>query len=258
MTVYTLFSGSSGNCVYVKDKNTEILIDAGKSAGAIEKSLTALGSSLSNIDGIFLTHEHTDHTVGLEIISKKYHIPVHVTEVSYSKCIPPRSFVATCAKRHDTRYEAEIGSLKIRSFEIPHDSMQNVGYIIENDEGEKFGLATDMGHITEEIITSLVGCSYAVIESNHDIGMLRSGPYPYFLKQRILSDNGHLCNEECARLALYLAENGTKSITLAHLSRENNTPDKAFEITRSALDFGGYPNVELKVASPVISICVHK
>lgn len=258
MTVYTLFSGSSGNCVYVRDKNTEILIDAGKSAGAIEKSLTALGSSLSNINGIFLTHEHTDHTVGLEIISKKYHIPVHVTEVSYSKCIPPRSFVATCARQHSSHYEIELGSLKLRSFKIPHDSMENVGYIIENSEGEKFGLATDMGHITEEVLSSLVGCSYAVIESNHDIAMLRNGPYPYFLKQRILSDNGHLCNEECARLALYLAENGTKSITLAHLSRENNTPDRAFEITRSALDFGGYPNVELNVASPVISICVHK
>jgi phosphoribosyl 1,2-cyclic phosphodiesterase len=88
--------------------------------------------------------------------------------------------------------------------------------------------------------------------------MLRSGPYPYFLKQRILSDRGHLCNEECSKLALYLAANGTKSITLAHLSRENNTPDRAFKITRSALDFGGYPNVELKVASPVISVCVNK
>ncbi|MBQ9703065.1 MAG: MBL fold metallo-hydrolase [Clostridia bacterium] len=258
MIVYTLFSGSSGNCVYVKDKNTEILIDAGKSAGAIEKSLTALNSCLSNIEGIFLTHEHTDHTVGLEIISKKYHVPVHMTEPSYQRCVSPRSYLATCAKGHEVRYELKIGTLKISSFEIPHDSMQNVGYIIENDEGEKFGLATDMGHITEEILSSLVGCHYAVIESNHDIGMLKSGPYPYFLKQRILSDRGHLCNEECARLSLYLAENGTKSITLAHLSRENNTPDRAFSITRDVLNQGGYPNVELNVASPFISICVHK
>ena len=258
MIVYTLFSGSSGNCVYVKDKNTEILIDAGKSAGAIEKSLTALNSSLYNIKGIFLTHEHTDHTVGLEIISKKHHIPVHMTSPSYDKCVPVSSFLPSCAKSHEVRYEVKIGSLKISSFEIPHDSMQNVGYIIENEEGEKFGIATDMGHVTEEILLSLSGCRYAVIESNHDINMVKSGPYPYFLKQRILSDNGHLCNEECARLALFLAERGTKAITLAHLSRENNTPDRAFSVTRQALNDGGFPTVELKVASPVISTCVHK
>lgn len=258
MQIYTLFSGSSGNCVYIKDKNTEILIDAGKSAGAIEKSLTALASSLRNIDGIFLTHEHTDHTVGLEIISKKYHVPVHITSPSYDKCVPRDSYLCSCAKCHEVRYEYTLGSLKIHSFVIPHDSMQNVGYIVENDEGEKFGIATDMGHITVEIENELIGCDYAVIESNHDKAMLKSGTYPYFLKQRILSDNGHLCNEECARLALLLAHSGTKAITLAHLSRENNTPDKAFSATRTALNDGGCPLVELNIASPVLTVCVHK
>ncbi len=258
MQIYTLFSGSSGNCVYVKDKNTEILIDAGKSAGAIEKSLTALNSSLYNIKGIFLTHEHTDHTVGLEIISKKHHVPVHMTCPSYEKIVPHSAFLPSCAKKHDIRYEAEIGSLKIRSFEIPHDSMMNVGYIVENDEGERFGLATDMGHVTEEIENSLMGCNYAVIESNHDISMLRSGPYPYFLKERILSDRGHLSNECCAALALKLAKEGTSFITLAHLSKENNTPDKAFLVTRKALDDGGFSSVKLNVASPASSTLVHK
>ena len=258
MQVYTLFSGSSGNCVYVKDKNTEILIDAGKSAGAIEKSLTALNSSLYNIKSIFLTHEHTDHTAGLEIISKKHHIPVHMTSPSYEKIVPISAFLPSCAKKHDIRYEAEVGSLKISSFEIPHDSMMNVGYVIENDEGERLGLATDMGHVTSEIEESLTGCNYAIIESNHDIPMLKSGPYPYFLKERILSDRGHLSNECCAELVTRLARTGTTSFTLAHLSRENNTPDKAFSVTRSALDDCGFASVKLNVASPIVSTFVHK
>ena len=255
MQIYTLFSGSSGNCVYVRDKNTEILIDAGKSAGAIEKSLTALNSSLYGIDAIFLTHEHSDHTAGLEIISKKHHIPVHITSPSY-KTLSSLTYLPSCAKQHDIRYEISVGSLKIRSFEIPHVSNQNVGYIIENDEGERLGIATDMGHLTDEILESLVGCNYAIIESNHDTGMVKNGPYPLFLKERILSERGHLCNEECARLALYLAQNGAKAIALAHLSRENNTPDKAFSVTRRALDEGGFSHIDLKVASPVISTCL--
>ena len=257
MQIYTLFSGSSGNCVYVKDKNTEILIDAGKSAGAIEKSLTALNSSLYGIKAIFLTHEHSDHTAGLEIISKKHHVPVHITEPSY-KYLSSLTYLPSCAKRHDIRYETQVGSLRIRSFEIPHDSYQNVGYVIENEEGEKLGIATDMGHITEEILSSLIGCNYAIIESNHDTGMVKSGPYPFFLKERILSDRGHLCNEECARLALHLAENGVKAIALAHLSRENNTPERAFSVTQSALCEGGFSHIDLKVASPVIPTCICK
>ncbi|MBQ8392772.1 MAG: MBL fold metallo-hydrolase [Clostridia bacterium] len=258
MQIYTLFSGSSGNCVYIKDRDTEILIDAGKSAGAIEKSLTALNSSLSNIDAIFLTHEHTDHTVGLEIISKKHHIPVHITAPSYDRMVSPTSSLFACAWKHEVHYSIKICSLTVTSFEIPHDSMQNVGYIIENEDGEKFGIATDMGHITEEILSYLSGCHYAIIESNHDTGMVKSGPYPYFLKQRILSDRGHLCNEECSRLAIFLAERGTRALALAHLSRENNTPDKALSVTRRALDNAGFFSVELKVASPIIATCLCK
>lgn len=257
MIIYTLFSGSSGNCVYVKDKNTEILIDAGKSAGAIEKSLAALNSSLYGIKAIFLTHEHTDHTAGLEIISKKHHVPIHITNPSY-KALSSLTYLPSCARRHEIRYEATVGSLKIRSFEIPHDSNQNVGYVIENEDGEKLGIATDIGHLTEEILSSLTGCNYAIIESNHDTGMLKSGPYPLFLKQRILSDRGHLCNEECARLALHLAKSGVKAIALAHLSRENNTPDKALSVTKNALSDEGFSSIDLKVASPVISTCLCK
>ena len=113
-----------------------------------------------------------------------------------------------------------------------------------------------MGYVTEEIENALCGCSVAIIESNHDIKMLKNGPYPYFLKQRILSSSGHLCNEDCASLAVNLARSGAQSITLAHLSRENNTPDKAFAVTRCALDKNGFSSVELKVSSPVEAVSV--
>ena len=179
-----------------------------------------------------------------------------MTKDSYNKFVSPSSFLYSCAKRHDTHYSVKVGSLTVTSFEIPHDSAKNVGYIIESDDGERFGLATDMGYITDEIENALCGCSVAVLESNHDVKMLKNGPYPYFLKQRILSSGGHLCNEDCASLAVNLARSGAKSITLAHLSRENNTPDRAYEVTRARLDSSGFSTVELRVASPCISVCV--
>lgn len=256
MQAYTLFSGSTGNCVYVKDGSTEILIDAGKSAGAIEKALCSIGTGLKNISAILLTHEHSDHTGGLEIISKKHHIPLHITAPSYYKVAYQGSFASSCAQCHDVRYEIKVGTLSIKSFEIPHDSLQNVGYVITSDSGETLGLATDMGHVTDEIKAALCGCKTAIIESNHDKFMLVGGHYPEFLKHRILSERGHLANEDSADLALYLAQNGTSSITLAHLSRENNTPSLAFDVTREALDKAGYLGVKLCVASPcdVISV----
>ncbi len=249
MTIYTLFSGSSGNCIYVKNGRDEILIDAGKSAGAIEKALTGLGTSLKNIDAIFITHEHSDHVSGLEIISKKYHIPIHISAPSYPKVAYHGSFVSQCAKEHDSHYEVSVGSLTVSSFEIPHDSIQNLGYIIKSED-ESLGIATDIGHVTPEIKERLCGCKTAIIESNHDKFMLVAGKYPEFLKHRILSERGHLANEDSAELCLYLAQNGTSSITLAHLSRENNSPMIAHQVTRSLLDKNGFSGVALNVAMP--------
>jgi phosphoribosyl 1,2-cyclic phosphodiesterase len=256
MQVYTLFSGSSGNCIYVKDERTEILIDAGKSAQAIEKALSGIGTSIKSIDAILVTHEHSDHFVGLEILSKKHHIPVHITEKSYKKAVYQGSYVSQCAKAHDTHYELEIGSLKIKSFEIPHDSAQNVGYIIKGSD-ETLGIATDIGYVTDEIVEALSKCDRVILESNHDKYMLICGKYPEFLKQRILSNGGHLSNEDSSRLACVLAKNGVKSITLAHLSKENNTPTLAHDTMREVLDLNGYVNVKLAVASPADPFKLH-
>jgi phosphoribosyl 1,2-cyclic phosphodiesterase len=249
MIAYTLFSGSTGNCIYIKNGRDEILVDAGKSAGAIEKSLTALGTTLKNIDAIFVTHEHSDHTSGLEIISKKYHIPIHISAPSYPKVAYQGSFVSQCAKEHESHYEVSVGSLTVSSFEIPHDSAQNLGFIIKS-ENDILGIATDIGHVTDEIKERLCGCKTAIIESNHDKFMLVAGKYPEFLKHRILSERGHLANEDSAELCLHLARNGTSSITLAHLSRENNSPMIAHQVTRAHLDKHDFSEVALNVAMP--------
>lgn len=256
LQAYTLFSGSSGNCIYIKDERDEILIDAGKSAGAIEKSLSALGSTLRNIKAIFLTHEHSDHTSGLEIISKKYRIPIHITAPSYKRVAYHGSYASQVAHSHEIRYEQRVGALKIKSFEIPHDSLQNVGYIIENDAGQRLGIATDMGEVTDEIKAALCGCKTAIIESNHDKFLVVAGHYPEFLKHRILSDRGHLANEDSALLSVFLAKSGTEKITLAHLSKENNTPEIAFCAHRDALDKSGFLGVEVSVARPLESVKV--
>ncbi len=247
ITAYTLFSGSSGNCIYIKSGKTEILIDAGVCAKNIEKALNSLGTSLENISDIFITHEHSDHVCGLEVVSKKRNIPVHLTYPSYDKCVQDKTYLKRSAIRHEIEYEKEVGNLKIQSFKIPHDSRQNVGYIVTDGE-DTFGIATDMGHVTEEIAYKLRDCRCVVLEANHDIEMLKNGPYPEFLKARILSENGHLSNKNSARLACYLAENGVKCLTLAHLSRENNTPALAYNTVSELLSKNNL-EIDLAVAS---------
>lgn len=254
LSVYTLFSGSGGNCIYVKADDTEILIDAGKSCAATEKALNSLGTSLSNIKEIFITHEHSDHTAGLEVISKTYKIPVHITAPSYDKCIKSGTHLERVAMREDIAYEQSNGALSIKSFPVPHDSVQNVGYIISAGE-EKLGIATDIGHITATVAESLSLCQRVIVESNHDIKMVENGPYPRFLKERILSNSGHLSNIKCANLCAYLCDKGVKEVTLAHLSRENNLPKLAYETVKSHLTECGFEDCALKVAFADIAVC---
>ena len=247
LVAYTLFSGSSGNCTYIKSGKTEILIDAGRSAKQIEDALTRVGSSIKNISGIFVTHEHSDHVCGLEMLSKKYHIPVHFAYPSYDKCVKADGFLKSCAVRHEIEYEKILDNLKISSFKIPHDSASNVGYIISDGESS-LGTATDIGHITEDMARKLSSCKWVILEANHDVEMLKNGPYPAFLKERILSENGHLSNKNSARLACFFAENGVVCLTLAHLSEENNSPSLAYDTVFSLLEKNNL-KINLEVAS---------
>ena len=246
-TICTLFSGSSGNCVYISGKRAKILIDAGKSAKAVCTALERIGSSIGEIDAIFITHEHLDHISALRILTKKYGIPVHAVK-GCSSCL-----TSTCVERsdciieHEPVFSEEIGDLEISSFRTSHDSACAVGYKIVTEDGTAFGVATDTGIITKGTGNALTGCEAVVLECNHDPQMLKDGPYPYYLQNRISSRFGHLSNGDCAKFAAYLADNGTKSFILAHLSKENNSPGLALGTVRAAIPD---ERISIKVASP--------
>ena len=186
---------------------------------------------------------------GLRVLTKRYGIPVH-TVTGCTSCIssscPERG---DCIIEHEPVYSVEIGDLSVSSFRTSHDSACAVGYKIVTEDGRSFGVATDTGIITKGTGNALTGCEAVVLECNHDPDMLREGPYPYYLKTRIASRFGHLSNGDCARFAAYLAEKGTQSFLLAHLSRENNTPDRALKTVRAAVPDS---TVSIKVASPDI------
>lgn len=248
----TLFSGSSGNCHYIRSETTEILIDAGVSARSIENSLREIGTSLRNIAAIFITHEHSDHVRGLEVIAKKFGTPVHMVSLSADALIKdPEAALASSVVKHTPLYSATVGDITVSSFITPHDSACCVGYRAEfplGDSVHKIGIATDIGHVESDLIDALYGVDECILESNHDVSMLMTGPYPYMLKRRILSPQGHLSNEDCGKLMSILAQSGTHAFLLAHLSRENNYPPTAELTAKAAL--AKYPNIRIAVAAP--------
>ena len=248
MKAYSLFSGSSGNCFFVDGGNEKLLIDCGVSARAAETALASLGTSMRDISAIFVTHEHTDHTKGLEVISKRFHIPTYMTEKTARALITdPKASLLSDLYLFDGEFSVKIGGFTVNSFLTSHDCARSVGYTIEKD-GVKLGFATDMGCVTENVKEALSGCRAALVEANHDVTMLELGPYPFELKLRIKSDKGHLSNADCAGFCRFLCENGTKSILLGHISKENNVPSLAVDAVKQALK--DFPDVTVAAASP--------
>ncbi len=238
-SVYTLYSGSDGNSVYFNLAGHQFLIDAGRSARFLCNSLKEIGTDISRIEAIFITHEHSDHTAALEILEKYNSIPIHIVSRSAEKLKSGKNqYLLPNLVTHSPLFTERLGCVKVSSFETPHDSRCSVGYRVEFTDGEgdhKIGLATDIGTVTESIRRGLTGCQSVILESNHDIEMLLCGPYPEHLKMRILSERGHLSNTDCAAFAAELAENGTENFLLAHLSAENNDPALALSEVRSAV-----------------------
>ena len=232
--VFTLYSGSGGNSTYVSCGDCAILIDAGKSARALENALISAGKNIRDISAIFVTHEHADHIGALEIISKKHHIPVHMTSVSADSSVRCGSALCSVVKAHTPLFSEQIGDMKISSFVTPHDSAMCVGYRIECGDSSA-AVATDIGVVTPEILSALEGCSRVVLESNHDKRLLEIGPYSYELKMRIKSEIGHLSNDDAAVGAKLLVKMGSEKIILGHLSGENNYPELAYETVKSYL-----------------------
>lgn len=253
MKFCSLYSGSSGNCIFVGNEDTKILIDAGVSGSKIEKALCEIGEDAKEIKAILITHEHQDHIAGAGVLSRRFNIPLYAVKATWNKIdsdkllskLKPENKITI-----DTGTIFNIGTISVRSFNVPHDAASPVAYCVKCD-CKKISVVTDMGFVTDEIRSSVVGSDIALIESNHDVEMLKFGRYPMHLKRRILGTHGHLSNEGAAELVTFLADNGTKHFVLGHLSKENNLPALAYEATKAELLIKGYKpdeNIFLSVA----------
>lgn len=233
----TIASGSSGNCVYIGTENTKILIDAGLSGKKVQDGLKTLNLTGSDIDAIFVTHEHIDHVQGVGILSRRFDIPIYATDGTWNGMPSTVGEIKERNKRFVYCDEkCVINDICIQPFEIPHDANEPVGYTI-NTERFKVCVATDLGHVTQKIIDNTKDSDVLLLESNHDIDMLKRGTYPYPLKQRILGKKGHLSNETAGKLLSHLVKNSKRleHIFLGHLSKENNTPSLALDTVNSIL-----------------------
>ncbi len=243
-----LFSGSSGNSYYIGSSQSGILIDAGKSAKKIETALSENSFDIKNVKAIFVTHEHSDHIQGLRVLASRHKIKVYsslgtIEELYEKELINNKVDISPI-----TLDGIEIDNMRITPFRISHDCCEGFGYVVETSDGRKTGFATDTGYISNDIKSSLNGCDTIVIESNHDVGMLQNGIYPYILKRRILSDIGHLSNEVCADSLADFVRNGTTRFILAHLSRENNFPELALQTSLCALHSNNMKeNIDFKI-----------
>ncbi len=249
-----LFSSSSGNSVYIGERDGGILIDVGRSARQTDNMLKQIDVEPEKIKGILLTHEHTDHVCGLSVFAAKHNIPVYA---SPGTLLSLKTKGILTSKHIDVSLNEDdlcIGNLNIKPFKTSHDCADPRGYIVTGSDGTtRVAVATDTGYLSSDMLSGLTGCKLVYIESNHDVNMVKTGPYPYNLQQRILSNIGHLSNDACADALRALVNKGTTHFILAHLSRENNTPEIAYETATSAmLEMGALENRDyiLKIAEP--------
>ena len=249
-----LFSSSSGNSVYIGESKSGILIDVGRSAKQTREMLNKIGVEESAVKAVFLTHEHVDHVAGLSVFLKRNNIPVYASAGTLLN-LRKKGVLTDCHTDFTLNDEGvEINGMFVKPFKTSHDCADGRGYTVTNSDGSsKVAVATDTGIVTPEIINSITGCNLVYIESNHDVNMLKNGNYHFELKKRILSEKGHLSNDACAEAVCALVNKGTTHFVLAHLSKENNTPELAYKTSTEALcSMGALENRDyiLKVASP--------
>ena len=228
MARFCVFASSSkGNSSYLSCGGASILIDAGISCRRICSGIAAVGDDYRDLDAILITHEHSDHINGLLNLVKKTGAQVFATAPVLEYIISHGHLPADAAVNEITDSPFEIKGVEVNAFATPHDSIDSVGYRFSLSNGEEVAVATDLGHITDEVRAGVLGCQTVLLESNYDAQLLKMGHYPWFLKQRINSENGHLENTVSAQFAAELVKTGTTRLFLGHLSRENNTPSLA-------------------------------
>lgn len=257
----SLYSGSSGNSLFVENDNAKILIDAGESAKKIVEALNSINVDIKDIDAILVTHEHKDHVKGLGTLSQKYNIPVYANNETWEAMPDQSTKINDSNKNQFIAYEDfAIKDLIISPFKIPHDAANPCGYNI-SFKNEKISIATDLGHISEDILCKLEKSSFVLLESNYEPKMLDVSSYPYVLKQRIKGPKGHLSNKVAGETISNLINSGLKTVMLGHLSKENNFPELAYKTVVEELIANHFDEnaIKLSVANrykpgPVIEI----
>lgn len=243
MRLCSIASGSSGNCIYVGNDNTHLLVDTGISKKRIEEGLHTLGIKGEELDGILITHEHSDHIQGLGVLSRRYQIPIYGTKGTIAGIKQYKSlgnvkeelFHEVCVDQ-----SLRIGDVIVHPFAISHDANEPAGYRI-NSNGKSVAVATDLGKYDAYIVRQLESVNAVLLEANHDVHMLEVGPYPYPLKRRVLGDKGHLSNELSGRLLCDILHDNLKYVMLGHLSKENNYAELAYETVKLEVTIGNNP-----------------
>lgn len=237
MRLCSIASGSSGNCIYVGSNEANILVDAGISGKKIENGLKELSVDPKKLDGILVTHEHIDHIAGLGVMARRYHLPLYMTEKTAEAVLQTKSVGKIDTELFQTispNRPFRINDLTVDATSIWHDAADPVCYSFES-RGVKASVATDLGNYHEGIVEKLKDSDILFVEANHDINMLQVGPYPYYLKQRILSNQGHLSNERSGQLLCDIFSKNTREVFLGHLSKDNNYSELAYETVKLSL-----------------------
>ena len=243
ISVYSLGSGSKGNCVIISNGNSSVMVDAGLGVRSTAKKIREAGFGLCDINGILITHEHNDHIKSISELSD--YIPVY----SHSDTLNAFMYSNSGANIKNLNAVEEksfcLGDFEITPFSVSHDAAHPYGFTINNGK-EKVGYVTDTGYISKGILKNIYGCDVIVLESNHDTELLMRGNYPDKLKKRIFSDKGHLCNNETALTVCDLVKGGAKKFMLAHVSENNNLTELAYWTTVKKLEMT-YPGEDLRV-----------
>lgn len=243
MRLCSIASGSSGNCIYVGNDDTHLLVDTGISKKRIDEGLSEIGIKGEELDGILITHEHSDHIQGLGVFSRKYQVPIYATRGTLEGI---RAYKSLGALPEGLLHEVEtdtdfmLGDIEVHPFRISHDAKEPCGYRM-NHGGKSVAVATDLGIYDEYTVENLKNLNAVLIEANHDIHMLEVGPYPYPLKRRVMGEKGHLSNELSGRLLCDILHDNLQYVILGHLSKENNYAELAYETVKLEVTIGDNP-----------------
>ena len=256
----SLYSGSTGNSSIVQSNKTKILVDVGESAKKIAEALASINVDPFSIDAILITHEHSDHVQGLAVFSKKYNVPVYANIETWNAMQKYKEKLNEENIKTFTFNKFKIGDIEVNPFPIPHDAANPCGFNLFHDN-KKMSIATDIGHMSKEIITNLSDSSFLLLEANYEPEILKCSSYPYMLKERIKGPNGHLSNSDAGKTISYLVDHGLNQVMLGHLSKENNFPELAYKTVVEELIEHNYDENSLSLSianryetSPIIDV----